>query len=1004
MGLTRPITRELTQIIPRQLWRGLSLGKVEQILLDARAALNIHPEQQVGSAYLVEQTPTIAGVVQDETPARKDRTRLSCRASDFAVNQYFNGPVDIAGWTELSISCWIRHGEVAANMYAMGSYGTTIANRSFVLGVLGSGDKPRFRLYDNSGAADAEIDFPANSTNDNSWHLLTATYDFATETVTGYIDGRDVTAASTVTAGTNGSMNTTQDPDDFTIGSLINTPTTYDWNGQLQQPLIYEGIWSAAQVRDLYLQQTDDIPTTYGWFLDGDSASGLTSSSPALTPKNSPDLFEDDAVPVDWLNEKGWNNVGTFDGVDDYVEVSPARTQLSVASDHSGTIIFRVDDTTTQQTALASSVSSEDRFGVSIQSSILRVGTYDGVWTSKSASLTDTEWHTITWSYDSGTHTMTAQLDGVEMVGTDTPITSPVSDADIGQKTNSTSRLNGQIAKVEIDGGSSWDFTDGSGLTVTDSSGAATGTINGATSDEFWANHLPKRWNEELDSAGQPAANSDSFGVARRDGQLEDGACISLSVNQNGTITNTDDFSASDWTLSGYVVFDSLGTQIIFSQGSGSGIGRNLITIDGAKWKTSVGGTTQIFTALTDPAISKNYLVSLQKTGTTFKLTIANLTDSTTESDSITATMEAANGDFYLGSSSVPSLYLNGQLWGLKLDHANGFELPMAEGSGTTSYDVSGNGKNCTWVNSPSWGNQSQYFWNENQGCSLYEHATSPDILVPFGSDGLALTITPPSGYTKTSDNPAGPWLYEGLGSTYVNFDVVANANQWLEQRWIDASFDGLTSRIAIPADLISVARDCTITCLVDAEDTTNSQFIGITASSSNKIAFELVNADDLRIAFDDGATADGKSEINVLINEVLISVDWDGTAGDYNSATIDGVAMSGSAVASRSSAVGAYIGTASTGGIFGAYQPFTGDLRGFRFTDQSVEVLNTPLLGCSLDLSSQVNHGTDTDVVYNRLTDVSYQAGDTVEQPFSVNDDTAGRVSELIQFTFPKV
>ena len=60
------------------------------------------------------------------------------------------------------------------------------------------------------------------------------------------------------------------------------------------------------------------------------------------------------------------------------------------------------------------------------------------------------------------------------------------------------------------------------------------------------------------------------------------------------------------------------------------------------------------------------------------------------------------------------------------------------------------------------------------------------------------------------------------------------------------------------------------------------------------------------------------------------------------------------------------------------------------------------PLLGTSLDLSDNLFHGTDTDNNYNRLTDVSYQAGDTVEQPFSVNDDTSGRVSELIQFIFP--
>ena len=108
---------------------------LSSIIGAARNALNIHPEQQTGSAYLVQKTPTLAGLVEDETPTRKDRTRLSCRASDFAIDQYFNGAVDIAGWTEFSISCWIRHGEVAADMYAMGSYGSTAANRAFIFGV-----------------------------------------------------------------------------------------------------------------------------------------------------------------------------------------------------------------------------------------------------------------------------------------------------------------------------------------------------------------------------------------------------------------------------------------------------------------------------------------------------------------------------------------------------------------------------------------------------------------------------------------------------------------------------------------------------------------------------------------------------------------------------------------------------------------------------------------------------------------------------------------------------
>ena len=80
----------------------------------------------------------------------------------------------------------------------------------------------------------------------------------------------------------------------------------------------------------------------------------------------------------------------------------------------------------------------------------------------------------------------------------------------------------------------------------------------------------------------------------------------------------------------------------------------------------------------------------------------------------------------------------------------------------------------------------------------------------------------------------------------------------------------------------------------------------------------------------------------------------------------------------------------------------FDGQLKNISATNNGLPYVDMPLLGTSLDLSANVNHGTDTDITYNRLTDVSYQAGDTVEQPFSVNDDTSGRVSELIQFTFP--
>src|SRR6056300_329464 len=73
---------------------------------------------EVLGSYYIKQTASLDGTVYDESPSRKDRQELSARATSFATNQYFNGPVDIAGWTEFTISCWIRHGEVAADMYA----------------------------------------------------------------------------------------------------------------------------------------------------------------------------------------------------------------------------------------------------------------------------------------------------------------------------------------------------------------------------------------------------------------------------------------------------------------------------------------------------------------------------------------------------------------------------------------------------------------------------------------------------------------------------------------------------------------------------------------------------------------------------------------------------------------------------------------------------------------------------------------------------------------------
>jgi hypothetical protein len=127
---------------------------------------------------------------------------------------------------------------------------------------------------------------------------------------------------------------------------------------------------------------------------------------------------------------------------------------------------------------------------------------------------------------------------------------------------------------------------------------------------------------------------------------------------------------------------------------------------------------------------------------------------------------------------STPTLFFDGQIDDVRIINkelsqseinniyegaTNGSEVgwwPLAEGYGEVAYDVSGNGNHGTITNvtlSSFWAvTQDQFHYNHFKGFSLYEHATTDPINVPYSAAGAALSITPPTGYSKTSDNPAG--------------------------------------------------------------------------------------------------------------------------------------------------------------------------------------------------------------------------------------------------------
>lgn len=976
---------------------------VSDAINDARYSTNAHPEQQVGAAYLVEQTPTIAGVVEDETPTRKDRTRLSCRASDFdGINQrfYSTGRVTSSAKTQLSVSAWVRPTAIDASRGILSEYDAGANEQSWLMYYNSSGQLI-VSISENGSAAGKTFFTASNTLVVDEWYHVCFTFD-GTQTggdLTLFLNGKEITP--TVTSPNSSVESLFDTTTDLQIGSITNGANLYD--GQIQQPLIYEGVWSADQVRDIYLQKTD-ASITYGWHLDADTAHTLTSASPALTPANSPSLYEDDAVPVDWLNEKGWNNSGTL---------------------------------------------------------------------------------------------------------------------------------------------------------------------------------APKRWDEELDSLGNAATDSTSFGVAKRNAQLRGSSnAVQLNgINQYGTITNTDDFSASDWTLSGYFSTETLvGNKALFSQLNGSGTGETWLRTANTTgvFQTEIGGTTSAFNSVTAASIGVDYYFTLAHDSTANELTLSvtNLDSSTTTSETVSRTMVAATGNFNFGSSKTPADFFKGPIWGFKLDNANGFNIPMSETTGSTSDDVSGNGKDCTWQNSPERVDQDLYFWNENKGYDSvgtfdgvddfvaigtvsspiestvsiwFNKSTSgSDRVLHFGrtlfqingsgqliyfrdtgqssttfnslgwttnewvhlmlthvgddvkvyidnvlqgsvagygaintssnasyigsyqgasfffngllrdvrtysreltsdertfiytngasgidpslvdcqfkydiSDGSGLTATDSSGNGNdgtingaTSDefwggpkipakadgtslirsapsNPAGPWLYEG-DATYVDFDVVANANQWLEQRWQDTEGDGVGYLTLDSAITLSGAFD--VEFLHYASSYASAESIIGHSSETSQIGFSSTKY-FIRVL--NGGSSDNTIAAPSINQWHSVKIARD--SSDIVTATIDGTETTLFSGAAQS---GNFVINQIFKGTLGI---FTGNVRNVKITDDTTIVMDFDSL-IDLDLSSSLNNTTETvtDITYNRLTDTSYTAGDVVEQPFSVNDDTSGRVSELIQFTFP--
>ena len=146
-------------------------------------------------------------------------------------------------------------------------------------------------------------------------------------------------------------------------------------------------------------------------------------------------------------------------------------------------------------------------------------------------------------------------------------------------------------------------------------------------------------------------------------------------------------------------------------------------------------------------------------------------TETLADADFVMARINIGNFDsshFFSGEILRASIYLRELTTSEVLLHANNGMVTnplfdyVLQGYASYEYDLSGNNNNLIPLGT---GDKYSYSLNEfthlnNNGYSLWEHATSDPIQVPFDIDGNALSLTPgtdiPTGYTKTRDIGGG--------------------------------------------------------------------------------------------------------------------------------------------------------------------------------------------------------------------------------------------------------
>lgn len=225
--------------------------------------------------------------------------------------------------------------------YTYSAWAKTSANYSANATIIGkddgSGAYPMRLYFNSSEQACVQISDGTNAPSacstptysDGAWHHYAGVRDVATDTVYLYVDGvriNTVTDSTTATAANN---------DDVSIGNSGTSYTGADWNGTIDNAMIYTYSRTAAQIIEDMNAQHPQGGSPIGsqvvyWKFDENY--GTTTNN--AIPNQSTNGTITNAV---WTSSGKVNNALTFDGSGDYVAVATASDSVV---DYNGTEPF----------------------------------------------------------------------------------------------------------------------------------------------------------------------------------------------------------------------------------------------------------------------------------------------------------------------------------------------------------------------------------------------------------------------------------------------------------------------------------------------------------------------------------------------------------------------------------------------------------------------------------------------------------------------------------------